>query len=192
MPISTKQTTIGPQFTNEILCIYAAEGATKLSEVKLAEEAYENLKLRNDSLESDARYENKKERNSEKHDLKRFLQRFNLSLPSEAKVKVASMEGAIDDLYQQIEAKINKLVEKAKHLTVRDIDGHRGLYSELYLRFPKEHPNYSNTLGHDWNDLRERNYLAMKGICEGMGQPPPEPSNCGFAFMKNAKFAVTK
>ena len=159
---------------------------------KLAEEAYENLKLRNDSLESDARHENEKERNSEKQDLKRFLQRFSLSLPSEAKVKVASMEGAIDDLYQQIEAKINKLVEKAKHLTVRDIDGHRGLYSELYLRFPKEHPNYSNTLGHDWNDLRERNYLAMKGICEGMGQPPPEPSNLWICLHEKCKICCNK
>ena len=72
-------------------------------------QADDSFKSMNDSLESNARHENKMKRDSRKEDVSKFLQRYSLSLPPEAKVKLASMEGAIYDLHQKIELEINSL-----------------------------------------------------------------------------------
>ena len=106
-----------------------------------------------------------------------FIQRYNLCLSKESRVKLTALEGAIDDLYNKIEEDIVTLGKKAKHLSAMDKDGHIALYCELYLDNPDSNPNYSNRIGHDWEKLTEKVYLIQKEICELMGQPSPKAPN---------------
>ena len=57
-----------------------------------------------------------------------------------------------------------------KLLDEKDCDGFRAIYCDLYLKHPKKHPNYTNALGHDWDNLEQKNYLIMTDINKEMGQ----------------------
>ena len=130
--------------------------------------------------EGSARQENEWGKKARLNRIEDFIQRYNLSLSKESRVKLTAFEGAIDDLYKKIEEDIDILAKKAQNLSAKDKDGHEALYCEMYLSLESDtnlNPNYSNRIGHDWEKLDERIYLTQKEICEFMGQPSPKAPN---------------
>ena len=130
--------------------------------------------------ERSARRQNEWGKKARLNRIEDFIQRYNLSLSKESRVKLTTFEGAIDDLYKKIEEDIDILAKKAQDLSAKDKDGHRALlYCEMYPSDPNLNPNYSNRIGNDWEKLDERIYITQKEICEFMGQPSPKAPNRG-------------
>ena len=163
----------------------AAYERTKAKRKQIAREEMEKYcekstaEFNKEYYEGSARRQNEWGKKARLNRIEDFIQRYNLSLSKESRVKLTTFEGAIDDLYKKIEEDIDILAKKAQDLSAKDKDGHRALYCEMYLSDPNLNPNYSNRIGHDWEKLDERIYITQKEICEFMGQPSPKAPNRG-------------